>query len=244
MIGSNAKVATFCGGGSASLNPSYTSPVLEAIRSKCGDVRYAEGPFSHLEFSLLDGVLTDTNGKNGFTFRSYLDPPEVYGRKCIDITYVKSTKFFLADYSPPQLKSSLFWAEMEACLTPDQSGPWEFGLCAYGTARLFIDGIEIIDNESYQEPGNSFLGAGTKEVMGTLPLNAGQKYKLLITFGSAPTSRLIGQGVVTFRKGGVRFRGGPQIDIEESIEKAMEVARNADQVVIVAGLNVRLPTVH
>ncbi|KAH7409759.1 putative beta-glucosidase I [Cadophora sp. MPI-SDFR-AT-0126] len=237
VIGSNARVATFCGGGSASLNPYYTSPVLEAIRFKCGDVRYAEGPFSHLEFSLLDGIITDTNGDAGFTFRSYLDPPEVDARECIDTMYVKTTKFFLADYSPSRLKSSLFWAEMEACLTPNKSGQWEFGLSTYGTARLFIDGVEVIDNATRQEPGNSFLGAGTKEVMGAITLCAGQKYKLLITFGSAPTSRLIRQGDVTIRKGGVRFRGGPQTVVDEAIEEAMEVARNAEQVVIVAGLN-------
>lgn len=239
VIGSNAKVATFCGGGSASLNPYYTTSVLESIRERCGDVRYAEGPFSHMEFSLLDSTLTDANGEPGFTFRAYNDPPEVVGRECIDTMSVRTTKFFLTDYSPAKLKSSLFWAEMEACLTPDKSGPWDFGLCTQGTARLFIDAEEVVDNATHQEPGNAFLGAGTKEVMGTISLVAGRKYKLLITFGSAPTSKLVKKGVVTFRKGGVRLRGGPRIVVETAIQEAVKVAMSAQQVVIVAGLNVR-----
>ncbi|KFZ13985.1 hypothetical protein V502_06320 [Pseudogymnoascus sp. VKM F-4520 (FW-2644)] len=237
VIGSNAKVATFCGGGSASLNPYYSTPVLDSIRAKCGDVFFSEGPYSHLEFSLLDSVITDTNGNAGFTFRSYLEPPENRSRKEIDTMFVKTTKFFLTDYSPPQLTSSLFWAEMEACLTPDKSGLWDFGICTQGTARLFLDDVEIIDNATHQEPGNAFLGAGTKEVFGTVHLQANKKYKLLISFGSAPTSKLVAPGIVTFRKGGVRLRGGPKIDVENAINEACEVARKADQVVLVVGLN-------
>jgi beta-glucosidase len=154
--------------------------------------------------------------------------------------YVKTAKFFLTDYSPPKLRTSLFWTEMEANLAPEKSGPWDFGLCTQGTARLFIDGVEVVDNETRQEPGNAFLGAGTKEVMGTIALEAGKTYKLLITFGSAPTSKLVKKGIVSFRKGGVRLRGAPKIDVEEAIEEAIEVAKAADQVVIVAGLNVRI----
>jgi len=201
-------------------------------------IHYAEGPFSHRDFSLLDHVLVDTQGNPGFTFRAYLAPPEVLDRECIDTKYVRTTKFFLTDYSPPRLTSSLFWTEMEASLTPDVGGEWEFGLCCQGTAMLFIDGKLVVDNATHQEPGNAFLGAGTKEVNGTARVEKGKTYRLLIQFGSAPTSRLVGKGVVTFRKGGVRLRGGPKIDVEAAIGEAVEVARRADQVVIVAGLNV------
>lgn len=238
MLGSNAEIATFCGGGSASLNPYYTTSALDAIRDRCGDARFAQGPFSHMEFSLLDNVITDNNGAPGFTFRCFLDPPEVHGRECIDTMHVRTTKFFLTDYSPPLLTGNLFWAEMEATFSPTTSGLWDFGLCVLGTARLFLDGVEVIDNETRQDPGNAFLGAGTKEVMGTVSVEAGRSYRLLISFGSAPTSKLVKKGVVTFRKGGVRFRGGPRIDAAHAIAEAIKVAREAEQVVVVAGLNV------
>jgi beta-glucosidase len=234
-------VATFCGGGSASLNPYYSTSVLDSIRSVCDNVRYSEGPFSHMEFALRDSVITDTQGNPGFTFRTYLEPAEVKDRKCMDTKYVKTTKFFLTDYSVPGSDSSLFWAEMEATLKPDRSGPWSFGLCVHGTARLFIDGVEVVDNETRQEPGNAFLGAGTQEVFGTVDLQAGKLYNLLVTFGSAPTSKIVNKGVVTFRKGGVRLRGGPHIDTDAAMQEVMQTASAAEQVVVVAGLNVSLP---
>lgn len=184
-----------------------------------------EGPFSHREFSLLDNVVTDTRGKPGFTFRCYLEPPENTNRECIDTMYVRTTKFFLTDYSPSRLDSSLFWTEMEATLTPDVDGLWEFGLCCQGTAMLYIDGAEVVDNLTHQEPGNAFLGAGTKEVIGSINLKKGKRYILLIQFGSAPTSKLVKKGVVTFRKGGVRLRGGPHIDVQAAIENAVSTLR-------------------
>ena len=163
------------------------------------------------------------------------------GRECIDTMFVKTTKFFLTDYSPPKLTGPLFWAEMEATFSPDKNGLWEFGLCTQGTAKMFLDGVEIIDNATRQEPGNAFLGAGTKEVTGTVSVESGRAYKLLISFGSAPTSKLVQKGVVTFRKGGVRLRGGPRVDVEAAISEAVNVAVGANQVVIVAGLNVSIP---
>jgi beta-glucosidase len=194
-----------------------------------------------MEFALRDSVITDLQGNPGFTFRTYLEPAEVKDRKCMDTKYVKTTKFFLTDYSVPGSDSSLFWAEMEATLKPDRSGPWSFGLCVHGTARLFIDGVEVVDNETRQEPGNAFLGAGTQEVFGTVDLQAGKLYNLLVTFGSAPTSKIVNKGVVTFRKGGVRLRGGPHIDTDAAMQEVMQTASAAEQVVVVAGLNVSLP---
>lgn len=130
---------------------------------------------------------------------------------------------------------------MEATFRPDKSGIWDFGLCAFGTARLFLDGVEIVDNATKQEPGNAFLGAGSKEVVGSVQVESGKAYKLLISFGSAPTSRLVKKGIVTFRKGGVRLRGGPRIDPTSAIEEAINLAKQAEQVVLVAGLNVSKP---
>jgi beta-glucosidase len=238
VLGSNAQVSTFCGGGSASLNPYYSVSILSAIQERSSATPFAEGPYSHLEFALNDSVITDSRGSPGFTFRCYLDPPEIKDRKCIDILHVKTTKFFLTDYCPQGLTGSLFWTEMEATLHPDRSGKWDFGLCAHGTARLFLDGVEVIDNATTQRPGNAFLGAGTREEFGSVELEFGKTYKLLISFGSAPTSKLVKKGMVTFRKGGVRLRGGPRIETSKAIAQAIDVAKRADQVVLVAGLNV------
>ncbi|KAL6692428.1 hypothetical protein J3F84DRAFT_384017 [Trichoderma pleuroticola] len=108
------------------------------------------------------------SGAGGFTFQCFLKPPKTKKRTCIHTMYAKTTKFFLTDYSPPQLTGTLFWAGMEAAFSPDKSGLWDFGLCERGIAQVFLDGVEVIDNKTRQEPGNVFLGAGTKEVMGSV----------------------------------------------------------------------------
>jgi beta-glucosidase len=242
VVGPNAKTATFCGGGSASLSPYYAIAPLDAIRAKCSDVRFAQGAYSHHELPLLSHDLYDASGNPGLTFRAYNDPPEVEGRECIDELHVTSTNFFLTDYDPPGLKSALFYAEIEGYLTPEQSGFWDLGISVSGTARLFVNDVEVIDNATTQEPGHAFFGSGTKEVVGSVHLSAGRKHKLLVTFGSAPTSKMLRKGVVSFRKGGVRIGGCPRIEPENAIEEAVKVAAEADQVVLFAGLNVSLLT--
>lgn len=238
MIGPNAEVATFCGGGSATLSANYTVAPLDAVRSKCANVRFSQGAYSHKELPLLDHHLYDASGKLGVSYRAYNDPPEVEGRECIDELHATSTNIFLTDYDQPRLKSALFYAEIEGYLTPEQSGLWDFGISVSGTARLFVDDVEVVDNATLQEPGHAFFGSGTKEVVGTVHLTAGTRHKLLVTFGSAPTSKLLRKGVVSFRKGGVRLGGCPRLEPEKAIEEAVKVAAEADQVVVFAGLNV------
>jgi beta-glucosidase len=102
--------------------------------------------------------------------------------------------------------------------------------------------VEFIDNTTTQRPGNAFLGAGIREEIGSVELEVGKTYKLLISFGSVPTSKLVKKGIVTFRKGGVRLRGGHRIDASKAIAQAIAVAKRADQVVLVAGLNVGRPS--
>lgn len=150
-----------------------------------------------------------------------------------------SSNFFLTDFENPKLDPNLFYAEIEAYLTPEESGIWDFGVSASGTAKLFVDGEEIIDNETKQVQGHAFFGSGTREEVGQVTLSAGKKHKLLVTFGSGATSKLLPKGVVSFRKGGVRLGGCPTISFAEATEAAVEVAAAAEQVLIVAGLNVR-----
>ncbi|CZR67083.1 uncharacterized protein PAC_16982 [Phialocephala subalpina] len=174
VIGPNARTATFCGGGSAALAPSYV-------------------------ISPLDGCLYNTVGKRGLTFRAYNDPQEVTSRECIEEIHVMSSNFFLTDFENPQLNSTLFYTEIEAYLTPEESGVWDFGLSASDTAILFVDGKEVIDNETKQVQEHAFFGSGTREEVGKVMLSTGTKHKILVTFGSGATSKLLAKGVVSLK---------------------------------------------
>jgi beta-glucosidase len=43
-------------------------------------------------------------------------------------------------------------------MTPDTTGPFEFGLAVAGRARLFVNGDELIDNWTHQRRGDFFYG--------------------------------------------------------------------------------------
>lgn len=62
VIGPNAKVATFSGGGSASLLPYYAVTPFDGMTNQC-DVRFSQGAYSHKELPLLGLALRTSEGK-------------------------------------------------------------------------------------------------------------------------------------------------------------------------------------
>ncbi|KAI9737341.1 MAG: hypothetical protein M1834_009495 [Cirrosporium novae-zelandiae] len=235
VIGPNAKTAVFCGGGSASLLPYYAVSPFEGITAKCSDVKFEQGAYANKELPLLGRSLKTADGKPGVTFRAYLEPSSNLDRKCVDELSLKDTYLFLVDYIT--IESHLFYASIEGLLTPEEDGTWDFGLSVQGTAKLFVDDKLVVDNATTQKAGDSFFGAGTGEVVGSIDLKKGQSYKLLVDFGSAPTSTVKVHGTTNFGKGGFRLGGRARMDPKEAIAKAAKLASEVDQVVVIAGLN-------
>ena len=242
VIGPNSKVATYCGGGSASLSAYYTVTPYDGVKARCSEVEYSAGGYGHRLLPLLDGKVETADGRKGFNFRAYMDGPEVKDRTFFDEAHVTSSYFFLTDYEHPKLNGNLFYAEIETYFTPTEDGIWDFGLQVHGTCTLTIDGVLIVDNATKQVPGDSFFGSGTIEEIGSIEVKAGQKYKLEVSFASAPSSTLTRSGVTAFRKGGIRLGGCLRLDEELALDQAVEVAKSVEQVIIFAGLNVRYHT--
>jgi beta-glucosidase len=76
------------------------------------------------------------------------------------------------------------------------------------------------------------------EEIGVVQVKKNQTYHVKVEFGSAATNTLGTGGVVRFGGGGVRLGGALKIDPMEEIERAVALARDAEQVVICCGLNV------
>ena len=111
-------------------------------------------------------------------------------------------------------------------------------MTVFGTWELYIDDESLVDNEIKQRSGGSFFNVGTVEESGTKRVVAGQTYKLKVIYASGVTSKLVdADDIVSFGGGGMRIGGARVIDPWEEIEKAVEMARNADQVVLSLGLN-------
>ncbi|KAF9698526.1 hypothetical protein EKO04_003917 [Ascochyta lentis] len=235
VIGPNAKVATYCGGGSASLNAYSTTTPLEGIQALAtGDVDFAQGAYGHQMLPQLGKDLT-TNGKPGFTLRFFNDPPTSAKRHLLEERTLDDSNIFFLDYDHPDLKE-IWYAEAEGWFTPSESGVYDFGLCVQGTGRLYIDSELLIENVENQRPGPSFLGSGTLEETGAKELVAGQSYRITVQWGCAKTSTRKTPGTVDFGHGGLRFGGCLRIDPEEAIAAAVQLARTVDQVVVCAGL--------
>ncbi|MCJ1464598.1 hypothetical protein MMC07_003211 [Pseudocyphellaria aurata] len=239
VIGPNAKVALFAGGGSASLRPYYSVSPYEGILANMGieNTKYSLGVSSHKDLPLLGKHLRTHSGEKGVIFRAFVEPPSVEIRGAVDEVRLDTTSLFFGDYYHPRIQEELWWAEVEGIFTPDQDGDYEFGLTVYGTATLFIEGHLIVDNETKQQPGDSFFGSGTIEEIGTTKLKAGKDYTLRILWASAPTSKLSRPGETAFRGGGLRLGGTRKIREDVEINAAVHIAAQVDQVVLCAGLN-------
>ncbi|KAJ5526056.1 hypothetical protein N7494_012706 [Penicillium frequentans] len=238
VIGPNAKQAAYCGGGSASLAPYYTVTPFDGVSAKSnGDVKFSQGVYSHKELPLLGSLMKTKDGKTGFTFKVYNEHPSSgTERTVVDELQLIPSLGFLMDYVNPKIKSLTYYVDMEGYFTPEESGIYDFGVTVVGTGRLLIDGEIVVDNTKNQKQGSAFFGTATIEERGEKELKAGQTYKVVFEFGTAPTSDLDTRGIVAFGAGGFRFGASRRVSQEDLISAAVEQAKTAKQVVIFAGL--------
>lgn len=241
VIGPNAKFAAYCGGGSASLLPYYAITPFDGIKAQAKDVKYAIGAVGHKKAPYLTFLTKTKTGENGMTMRAYLEPPSKKDRKEIDEIHVPRSDIVMSDYKHPKLPANdLYYLEVEGFLTPDETIEYEFGLSVAGTAKLFVDGKLIVDNETKQVVGDAFFGSGTREERGSTKLEKGKTYKILVTVGTLPTMTVRAPGATAMGSGGVRIGGTKKTDQKTELDKAVQLAKEVDQVVICAGLNVSL----
>lgn len=238
VIGPNARIASYCGGGSASLASYYAVTPFEGVSAKStGEVTFTQGVYSHKELPLLGPLMKTADGKTGFTFKVYNEPPSAgQERAIVDELHLVGSIGFLMDYVNPKIKSMTFYVDMEGFFTPEESGLYDFGVTVVGTGRLLVDGEVVVDNTKNQKQGSAFFGTATIEGRGVKELKASQTYKVVFEFGSAPTSDLDTRGIVAFGPGGFRFGASRRVSQEELISSAVEQASKAEQVVIFAGL--------
>ena len=240
VIGPNAKIASYSGGGSANLRPYYAVTPFDGISAQAPDAKYSLGAVGYRRLPVLSYLTKTGEGKRGLTAKFYKDPPTSSARKPVDSVHVEDSDILLSDYSNPEIREITFWMDLEGQLTPEEDGEYLFGLTVCGTAKLFIDGKLVIDNTENQKPGDSFFGSGTVEEIGSAVLKAGQTYDVHVQFGSSTTSKMKTPGATVMAGGGVRVGGTKKTEPEAEIEKAVQLAKEVDQVVVCAGLNVSI----
>ncbi|KAM5350935.1 hypothetical protein ACJ41O_003658 [Fusarium nematophilum] len=239
LIGPNMRSTAFCGGGSAHLQPYYTISPFQGIVDHLPpdvDVKYEIGASASGWNPLLQAAdVTTPDGSSGLRIRFYREPPSVLNREVIDESVLPDSSWQLMGYSHPKLEK-LFYAEIEGDFVGQATGRFEFGLAVYGSGQLFIDDQVLIDNRAVQRGGTFFFGKGTLEEKAEIDLAQGQKYKIKVTFESAPSSKLVKPGVVNFGGGAGRLGLVTVIDPEASISKAVAAATQSDVAILCVGM--------
>ncbi|KAJ4113972.1 hypothetical protein NW760_000864 [Fusarium oxysporum] len=222
VIGPNAKITRFCGGGSASLLPYYSVSPYNGIAKQCGKVGFSQGAMDHQMLPQMGDVLRTDKGQRGFTWRAYNVPATIKDRVPLDERILTDSNCFFLDYEHPDL-APVWYSQAEGIFTPEESGLYDFGLGVEGTGRLFTDDALLISNIENQKPGETLFGSGTVEEKGSMELVAGQDYEVRVEWA---VSKQANCHLLV-----------PRIDPAQAIEEAAQVAKSVDQVVLVVGLN-------
>lgn len=236
VIGSNAFQPVYCGGGSASLLSYYAVSPLEGITKKTEqEPLYALGANAWKNAPNFGRELKTPSGEKGWQLTIFDKPRSDPSRKKLDQMNKPETTTIFADYVVPNHKGNVFYGEFEGFFVPQESGSYQFEVIVIGTAKLYVDDKLVVNNAENQKLGDTFFGFGTVPVAGSIDLKAGQKYKISVEYGSALTSKLSNGN--NFLNGCIKVGAMKLETFEESLSKAVEVAKKVDQVVLVVGLN-------
>ena len=222
VIGPSADAAHVQGGGSAGVTPHYRVSPLEGIRASCGAevaVRYERGCTNHKVLPLLGARLVPS----GFE-AEYFGSPDLSGDPALT-EHSRRIDFFWEGRIEPKVDPEIHAVRFTGTFTPEENGAYTLALTSAGRSRLFIDGIELIDNWTQQTRGDSYFGAGTVEVKAQLEMREGEEREIRIEY--CRSNPFIA---------GVRV--GALLPVpDDLIDRAAAAAAEADAAVVVVGLD-------
>lgn len=190
IIGPNAKTARIMAGGSAQVNAHYAITPFEAIVARAGaqvQIGYEPGCTNHKQLPLIDAELLATGENKHRLAVEYFNNADLSGSP-ITSALTGSSELFWMDSLPEGVNRQQFSVRVAGHFTPESSGLHAFGLLSAGLSRLLLDGQEVIDNWTQQQPGEAYFGMGSTEARYSVELTAGQTYRLALEYskGNAP----------------------------------------------------------
>lgn len=240
VIGPNAKTRVISGGGSAQLRPLWAVSAwdgLEGSKPADVDLSYSLGLQGAKFLPELDEAFTSKDGKPGFDLLHYaIDAKGNVAQQPTVRDFHDVSDMFLADFRHPGLGAQ-YVTEVQATFTSPITGQYEFGLVVTGQGWLYFDDKLVIDNSRKQTMGSKFFGNGTVEEKAAVAVEKGKVYNVRVIHDSRMAPERSAVGGTPFVVKGIRIGAFPLIDAAQAMEDAVEVARAADKVVLVAGLN-------
>ena len=227
IIGPNAKEAQIIGGGSASLRPHYQVHPMEAIQARIGsetEILYSKGCHTHKYLPKINEKLMKSS--EGFLVE-YFDG-ESFDKNLLFQENLIGSKFWVFEGFAKEIiakeerpKTSV---KFSCEYAPDVSGPHEFEIFGIGQCRMFIDSEELIDNWNNIEPGEAFFTFGSASKKGIANFKKGETYKIVIEYyfeGNFPAV----------------YIGCQPPDEVDLFAEAIDIASEADQVILIVGTN-------
>ncbi len=220
VIGPNAKIAQIMGGGSAQLNAHYRISPWQGLVSAVGEdrLRYAAGCTNHRFEPVLKG-----------NFKvEYFANEKLSGEPAHVASQDEAQAFWIGHIADGKVDPLHFSARLSGSFTPETSGTHRVGVYSAGFAKVYVDGKLIADAWTNWQKGRTFFEEGCDEVVGTIDLEAGRAYQVVIEFATKAFATL---GLAAFAAG----IGKPLGD--DAIAEAVRVARNADTAIVFIGRN-------
>lgn len=235
VIGPNANRAIAGGGGSASLNPYYTTLPLTSIQQAAEQqVVYAQGCQTSKWLPVASPFCKTKDGKPGvaidwFAGDKFKGAPAVQQRRT-------NTDLFLWDSAPLAQVGPEWSAIATTYLTPSTSGRHTISFMSVGPGKLYVDGKLALDLWDWTEEGEAMFD-GSIDYLVEIDMEADKAIELRVEMTNElrPISKQK-QFNMTHKYGGCRI-GFKEEDKVDYLQQAVEAAREADVAVIIVGLD-------
>jgi beta-glucosidase len=230
IIGPNAKVARIMGGGSSHVTPHYAVTPFDGILNRVGDtvkIGFEVGCTNHKLLPLIPPawlIPAGDQGGNGLTVE-FFNNLDLSGAP-VKTMLAESTELAWLGEFDPEVDAAAFSARLSGQFTAQEAGRYTFGLSSAGLSRLTIDGQEVIDNWTEQQPGESFTGTGSAELTFEIDLAAGQTCDLRVEYSKQSAMPL----------DSIRLGCLPPM-AEDAMDRAAALAAASDVVLVFVGLS-------
>jgi beta-glucosidase len=228
IIGPNAKIAQIMGGGSAQVNAHYAVTPFEGLAAQLGPnvkVEYAIGcsNYKFVPLVRMDQVAPAAGQASGAFAVAFYNTLDLSSEPVLQATLPGAEPSWFGEVGPA-VNPRAFSARISGLFTPHESGPYVFSLLSAGLSRLNVDGKQLIDQWTAQNPGDAFFGAGSAEKTAEIRLTAGQPVEIVVEYSS--------QGAAMMR--GLRL-GAMLVVPQDAIARAAELAAASDAALVFVG---------
>ena len=185
---------------------------------------------------MTENVSISDTKQAGYELLWYAEDPEADPTvKPIHAVTTTEAQMYFADNVPAGVPDA-YWLRVNTTYTAPKTTVIQLGLCVMGKARLYIDGQQTIDlwtsqpEKTLQTP---MFNQASMEVTTDLEAEEGKEYRLSVLLKNESIRPEYGAQ----NAGGIRFGCCEKIDPAAALTEAIELAKQVDVPIIIAGLN-------